>query len=272
MDPNYLDLAYLAMGDKLCKFDADTGDYSTCIKKYPEQFSERGTSISNLLFAIIGESTLVAVDLTEMLDQTGIALIITFSCLAGVCIILPFILLCLRFMRTSYVRHVKNLEIRTLLLDHSTSGSVLELMNSGGNDFFIKIQDLKFTGRLAEGSYGVVFKGVYRGTPVAIKRMKIEDENDDFYNEVRALKSLRHPNIVLFMGVCMQEDHKLIVTELMPGGGLDVALRKEMTLDSKIRILLDVVRGMIYLHMLDPPMLHRDLKPSNILVCNMNDY
>jgi serine/threonine protein kinase len=39
-----------------------------------------------------------------------------------------------------------------------------------------------------------------------------------------------------------------------------------MTFSKKIDLLLAIVRGMQYLHSLQPPMLHRDLKPSNVLL------
>ncbi len=33
-------------------------------------------------------------------------------------------------------------------------------------------------------------------------------------------------------------------------------------------IMKDVIRGISYLHALDPPVIHRDVKPENILVVN----
>src|SRR3989338_10814414 len=83
-------------------------------------------------------------------------------------------------------------------------------------------------------------------------------------------------NIILFMGVCIQEDYKYIVTELMSGGSLSDAIftrkrskrimHRTIPFKKKLDILRQVVQGMMYLHGLTPPILHRDLKPSNILV------
>lgn len=100
----------------------------------------------------------------------------------------------------------------------------------------------------------------------------------EFENEVKAILSLRHPNIVQFIGICVTEDLKFIVTEFMNGSSLDAIihskknlhqtdrLHKTLSYDKKLEILLDIVRGMIYMHSRQPPLLHRDLKPSNILV------
>jgi serine/threonine protein kinase len=77
------------------------------------------------------------------------------------------------------------------------------------------------------------------------------------------------------MGVCVQENYKYIVTELMGGSLHDLIHQKKktkkikhniLTFKQKLEILLQVVQGMMYLHNLSPPIIHRDLKPSNILV------
>jgi serine/threonine protein kinase len=39
-------------------------------------------------------------------------------------------------------------------------------------------------------------------------------------------------------------------------------LHKAITFSKKLELLLDVVKGMMYLHSLQPVIVHRDLKPS----------
>lgn len=75
---------------------------------------------------------------------------------------------------------------------------------------------------------------------------------------------------MLFLGVCLQEETQLIVVEWVSNGSLDQILYKRkirFTFKQKVRILLGVCAGMMYLHGMKPPILHRDLKPQNILVC-----
>ena len=74
------------------------------------------------------------------------------------------------------------------------------------------------------GGFSIVHKGFYKGTSVAVKKIfnpNITSEMmDEFNNEIDMLNRLRHPNIVLLMGVCSKPQNISIVTELLPGGSL----------------------------------------------------
>jgi predicted secreted protein len=140
----------------------------------------------------------------------------------------------------------------------------------------IKVDDISIDGRIAEGSFGVVFGGKYRGSLVAIKKMKRDEEGEEFKHEVKMLNSLRHPNIVLFMGACLGTEFKFIVTEKM-ATSLDAVLHPKkstglhsiLSFDQKVQIATDIARAVAYMHARTPPICHRDLKPSNILVCSL---
>lgn len=97
-----------------------------------------------------------------------------------------------------------------------------------------------------------------------------------FLQEVSLLTSIRHPNLLLYMGACVNAQYPLcIVSELIDGGSLYELLHgKEQTrLNTRQKLLLtqDIARGMLYLHGRDPIVLHRDLKSANILVELQND-
>lgn len=49
--------------------------------------------------------------------------------------------------------------------------------------------------KLGEGGFGVVFQDVWRGIPVAVKRIKLDDI-DTNGREEDALDKLDHPNVV----------------------------------------------------------------------------
>ena len=80
---------------------------------------------------------------------------------------------------------------------------------------------------------------------------------------------LRHPHIVQFLGVCYLQGSRLpvLLMEKLPTS-LDDLLEKhkEIPLDVKFSILVDVSRGLVYLHSRDPPIAHRDLTARNILL------
>ncbi len=69
-----------------------------------------------------------------------------------------------------------------------------------------------------------MFRGEYRGTDVAIKRLRIlkirEEALKEFRREVATLMRLHHPNLVIFMGACEVDERISIVTEYCQGGTL----------------------------------------------------
>ena len=53
---------------------------------------------------------------------------------------------------------------------------------------------------LGEGRYGTVFEGVWRGKPVAIKRIQLSDISSN-QREEEALQKLEHPNVIKLLHV-----------------------------------------------------------------------
>jgi len=136
----------------------------------------------------------------------------------------------------------------------------------------IPYQDLKFDDGppLGGGYFGEVKKGYWRGIPVACKfvyekSFRQKSDIELFEQEVNILSSLRHPNVILYMGVCIDTKDKIIVMEFMEKGSLHELLRKEsLTLDKINKIAREIALGMTYLHGED--ILHRDLTSKNILL------
>ena len=68
----------------------------------------------------------------------------------------------------------------------------------------------------------------------------------EFLLEVRIMKCLRHPNVLLFMGACMKPPNLAIVTEYLPRGSLYKLLHKTNLLTDqrlKLRMARDVAKG-----------------------------
>ncbi|KAH9298620.1 hypothetical protein KI387_030302, partial [Taxus chinensis] len=134
-------------------------------------------------------------------------------------------------------------------------------------------EDLVLGEPIGKGCFGVVFHALWYGSDVAVKCFSGHDYSNeilhDFKKEVSIMKRLRHPNVVLFMGAVYAPEHLAIVVELLPRGSLFKILHmnaQRLDLRRRLRMALDVARGMNYLHRRKPPIIHRDLKSSNLLV------
>ena len=126
------------------------------------------------------------------------------------------------------------------------------------------------------GGSSDVYLGEYRGTEVAVKKLRLLEGKKDYIKEykreVSSLFLLYHPYLVLLMGVVAEPLNLSIVTEFCKGGNLFELLYKRpniyLSWEFKKKILLQIAIGMNYLHTNDPPVLHRDLKSLNILLTN----
>jgi len=140
-------------------------------------------------------------------------------------------------------------------------------------EFEIQWEDLTLGERVGLGSFGEVYRGEWHGTEVAVKKFLQQDISSDaleeFRTELGIMRRLRHPNVVLFMGAVTRVPHLSIVTEFLPRGSLFRLIhRSNNQLDERkrLRMALDVARGMNYLHNCTPVIVHRDLKSPNLLV------
>lgn len=123
---------------------------------------------------------------------------------------------------------------------------------------------------LGRGAWGNVYRGLFRGSRVAIKRIHaliLSDYNRErFLREVRMSWRCRHPNIVTMIGATVDRS-PLMVMELM-----DLSLRammeqRHLTPEEVVTLALDVARGLNYLHLSRPePIIHRDLSSANVLL------
>jgi serine/threonine protein kinase len=103
----------------------------------------------------------------------------------------------------------------------------------------IKNADLEEMRELGSGTFGTVYHGKWRGSDVAIKRIKAscfagrpsEQERliADFWREACILGQLHHPNVVAFYGVVRDGPGGTLatVTEYMVNGSLKQVLQKK---------------------------------------------
>ncbi|KQJ94059.1 probable serine/threonine-protein kinase SIS8 isoform X2 [Brachypodium distachyon] len=140
-------------------------------------------------------------------------------------------------------------------------------------EYEIPWEDLQIGERIGLGSYGEVYHADWNGTEVAVKKFLDQDLSgvalEQFKCEVRIMSRLRHPNVVLFLGYVTQPPNLSILTEYLPRGSLFRLLhRPNSKVDEtrRLKMALDVAKGMNYLHASHPTIVHRDLKSPNLLV------
>ena len=118
-----------------------------------------------------------------------------------------------------------------------------------------------------------MYKSEYREAVVAVKVLNVPEELDtlnEVAREIRFLQTIRHPNVVMFIGAG-KTGHgcSFLVTEFVPRGSLRDVLDNEsvsLTLPLKLHLAIGAAKGLNFLHTLTPPRIHRDVKSANLLV------
>ncbi|CAM6008850.1 unnamed protein product [Sphagnum balticum] len=137
-------------------------------------------------------------------------------------------------------------------------------------------RDFHPTMKLGEGSFGVVYKGIFaNGVEVAIKQLLVKTQKniDEFLNEVVIISGVKHRNLVKLKGCCLRDNKRLLVYEYLENGDLANLLfggqnnREVLFWPTRFNICLGIARGLHYLHDISQPrIIHRDIKASNILL------
>ncbi|KMZ61988.1 hypothetical protein ZOSMA_49G00560 [Zostera marina] len=113
---------------------------------------------------------------------------------------------------------------------------------------------------LCRGGFGSVYKGkLDDGTNIAVKRMEScairSHGTDKFIYEILVLTKVRHRHLVSLLGYCLEGNERMLVYEYMPQDTLSEHLfnlngRKPLEWKVRLSIVLDVARGVEYLHRL----------------------
>ncbi|KAA8541966.1 hypothetical protein F0562_023118 [Nyssa sinensis] len=128
---------------------------------------------------------------------------------------------------------------------------------------------------LGEGGFGSVYKARFSDEFLAaVKRLHGggQDAEREFETQVDWLSTIQHQNIVSLLGYCIHGETRFLVYEMMHYGSLESQLHgpshgSTLTWHLRMKIALDVARGLEYLHEhCNPPVIHRDIKSSNILL------
>eukprot|EP00929_Paragymnodinium_shiwhaense_P094834 TRINITY_DN5564_c0_g1_i1.p1 TRINITY_DN5564_c0_g1~~TRINITY_DN5564_c0_g1_i1.p1 ORF type:complete len:820 (-),score=124.42 TRINITY_DN5564_c0_g1_i1:81-2540(-) len=126
--------------------------------------------------------------------------------------------------------------------------------------------------QLGHGAYGSVLLAQVDGSPAALK-CPWTGVSQSILTELRTVRHLRHPNIVLFLGATIRPKCQTlsIAYEYVEGQDLHRFIDGKRAHLSKIdsvemRLMVNISGALRYMHSQRPCVLHGDLKPTNIMV------
>ncbi|NXB15349.1 M3K19 kinase, partial [Rhagologus leucostigma] len=128
---------------------------------------------------------------------------------------------------------------------------------------------------LGKGAYGTVYCGLTsQGQLIAVKQVVLdtsdqlatEKEYQKFHEEVDLLKTLKHVNIVTYLGTCLEDNVLSIFMEFVPGGSISSILNRFGPLPEVVlrKYTKQILQGVAYLH--DNCVVHRDIKGNNVML------
>lgn len=131
--------------------------------------------------------------------------------------------------------------------------------------------------KLGQGGFGSVMKGVHSETGEAAaikfvpkKSFRQFSDLQRVFQEIQALRNLRHPNIIRILDVADNPDSICFIMEYAAGGELRGYVEKQTLLseEESRSFFKQIVRAVHYIH--SKKIIHRDLKLENILLDSGN--
>ncbi|XP_064955804.1 proline-rich receptor-like protein kinase PERK2 [Musa acuminata AAA Group] len=126
---------------------------------------------------------------------------------------------------------------------------------------------------LGKGGFGHVYKGIFDGKEIAIKKLMSGGGQGDreFRAEVEKLSRVHHRHLVSLVGYCISGSQRILVYEYLPNKTLEFHLHGKdqptMEWPTRYKIAVGSAKGLAYLHEdCRPKIIHRDIKAANILL------
>jgi len=182
-------------------------------------------------------------------------------------------------------RHIK---AEQLLRNNGAKLSIASLrMKALGERWAVDRSEVHLSKEIARTFKSSVHRATWNGVDVVAKfalvdsEQGVEEVEEEMLHEINLLTSLRHPDLVMFLGCDLTESPIMFISEFMAGGDLEHYYKakreagdgKPWAANRKIvyRWSLHILRALNFLHNCAQQVIHRDLKPLNILLTENND-
>ena len=127
--------------------------------------------------------------------------------------------------------------------------------------------------KLGSGAFGCVWRVGFEGFTCAMKVLTITEKTDSYdieslKMETEILEKANHKNIVRYLGHEFRDKEMRVFMEFVPfslRGYLEEMKPRSISPPVAKNIIINVARGLNYMHNLAPPIIHRDIKSANIL-------
>eukprot|EP00404_Azadinium_spinosum_P001216 CAMPEP_0180425898 /NCGR_PEP_ID=MMETSP1036_2-20121128/5509_1 /TAXON_ID=632150 /ORGANISM="Azadinium spinosum, Strain 3D9" /LENGTH=291 /DNA_ID=CAMNT_0022431419 /DNA_START=75 /DNA_END=950 /DNA_ORIENTATION=+ len=161
---------------------------------------------------------------------------------------------------------------------------LLELQSRAGM-WAIPRKDIQIGKELSHTLKSQVYYATWNRTKVVAKCLLMveasspndaEERTDELLHEIEILASLRHPDLVMFLGADLSPEMPvMVISEFMAGGDLERYYMKQRQAmgrvyrPGKAQLMCwasAIARALAFLHGRTAPIIHRDLKPMNLLL------
>jgi len=158
----------------------------------------------------------------------------------------------------------------------SEGGSDLQLRVHILPSELIRWKELQICSCIDKASFGEVMLAKRGNEVLALKRClagadgsMTKEQMHNFEREINALRILKHPRVVGYVGCVLEPPHLAILIEYLPNGNIFYLLyMNQVNLPAvvRLRLSLQLTEVVDFMHGLDPVLAHLDLKTSNILL------
>ncbi|XP_037815270.1 mitogen-activated protein kinase kinase kinase 7-like isoform X2 [Lucilia sericata] len=142
---------------------------------------------------------------------------------------------------------------------------------------YIDFWEISLQEKVGCGTFGVVYKAIWRDFYVAVKEFDHKSEEKPIVREIKQLSRVKHPNIIALFGISTNRKSNYIIMEYAEGGSLHHFLHGNVkpyySMAHAMSWARQCAEAVAYMHAMKPkPLVHRDLKPLNLLLADKGRY